>query len=75
MSGNAEWWGARRPLSGREVQVLALAAEGNTVQETADALGTSFFTVQTQMQDILRSLGASSKAHAVMLGLRSGVIS
>lgn len=75
MTGNAGWWNTKRPLSDREVQVLALVAEGNTVQSTADALGTSFFTVQTQMQDILRKLGARNKAHAVYLGMTSGVIS
>ena len=75
MGGNTGWWNTKRPLSEREIQVLALVAEGNTVKSTAAALGTSFYTVQTQMQDILRKLGAKNKAHAVCLGLRSGVIS
>lgn len=61
-------------LAPREVQVLQRAAEGDTVRDTADMLGTSYWTVQTQRQIILEKLGVGTIAHAVAEGMRAGVI-
>ncbi|KAF0646294.1 hypothetical protein K701_29455 [Streptomyces fradiae ATCC 10745 = DSM 40063] len=65
----------RTGLTGRQVQVLRLAANGRTNQSIARALGVSHEAVKSQMQSILRKLRASDRTHAVAVAIRLGVLS
>ncbi|MCX4751750.1 helix-turn-helix transcriptional regulator [Kitasatospora sp. NBC_01287] len=56
-----------RPLSRREVQVLALAAQGCTNLAIADDLGIAFESVRTYLRTAYLKLGARDRAHAVHL--------
>jgi DNA-binding CsgD family transcriptional regulator len=66
--------GRERRLSAREVQVLALAAEGLSNPEIAERLGLSALTVKSHLSRMTRRLGARDRAHLVLLALRAGVI-
>lgn len=52
-------------LTDREREVLAWAARGKTVQDTADILSISSDTVETHIRACIRKLEASNKTHAV----------
>jgi len=64
----------RRLLTPRQIQVLALAAEGLTDQAIATELWISIRTVRTHMQDIRDRLGVTSRTYAVILAIRAGLI-
>jgi DNA-binding NarL/FixJ family response regulator len=70
----ADAGGRERTLSAREVQVLALAAEGFSNPEIARELGLSALTVKSHLARMTRRLGARDRAHLVLLALRAGVI-
>ncbi|MDL1902063.1 hypothetical protein FBR02_15005 [Anaerolineae bacterium CFX9] len=53
------------PLSGRELEVLVLMAEGLSNQQIAQRLVISTGTVKTHVKSILRKLQASSRTQAV----------
>ncbi len=57
----------RRPLTAREVEVLALIADGKTNEEVAERLGIARHTVKSHMAHILDALGAMNSAHAVAI--------
>jgi DNA-binding NarL/FixJ family response regulator len=61
-------------LTAGEVRVLALIAEGKANKEIARRLSVSEATVKGQVQSILSKLGAGDRTHAVMIGLKRGVI-
>jgi DNA-binding CsgD family transcriptional regulator len=61
-------------LSARQRQILALVAEGATDNEIALRLGLSSTTVSQYMKKIRERLGACSRAHAVALALRQGIL-
>jgi DNA-binding CsgD family transcriptional regulator len=63
-----------QPLSDRELEVLRLAAEGNTGPEIAERLFVSPLTVKTHFRNIYEKLGVSDRAAAVALALRTGLI-
>jgi PAS domain S-box-containing protein len=63
-----------RRLSPRELDVLRLAAEGNTAPEIAERLVVSPATVKTHFENIYDKLGVTDKAAAVAYGLRVGLI-
>jgi DNA-binding NarL/FixJ family response regulator len=63
------------PLTGREVQILTLIAEGNSNKRIADILGISEQTIKNQVSAILRKINANDRAHAVFIALREGLIS
>jgi two-component system NarL family response regulator len=66
----------RRPaLTTREVEVLALLAEGLRNQQIARALRLSLNTVKVHVNHILEKLGAQDRTEAVTRALRRGVIS
>jgi DNA-binding CsgD family transcriptional regulator len=65
--------GTRR-LSARELQVLRLAAEGNTGPEIAERLFVSPATIKTHFQHIYEKLGVGDRAAAVAHALRIGLI-
>jgi DNA-binding NarL/FixJ family response regulator len=61
-------------LTGREQEVLGLLADGLTPAEVADDLTISRRTVGTHIEHIYAKLGARTRAHAVGIGFRSGLI-
>jgi DNA-binding NarL/FixJ family response regulator len=63
---------APSPLSEREREVLALAAEGAANKLIAHELGVSVRTVHAHMRNIFAKLDVASRTEAVMLGARQG---
>ena len=63
-----------RPLTGRELEVLRLLAQGNSSEEIAHALNLSLFTVRSHIQHVLGKLEAHSKLEAVTKALRMRLI-
>lgn len=61
-------------LTPREVEVLRLGADGYQVSEIAARLSITSATVATHMEHIYKRLGASNRAAAVAVAIRSGVI-
>ena len=57
-----------------EVRVLRLIAEGNANKEIAEQLLVSEETIKGQVRNILSKLGAKDRTHAVMIGLKRGII-
>ena len=62
------------PLTGRERQVLVLAADGLTVGKIAEQLFISPSTVKTHLAHIYAKLGVSDRTSAVASALRAGLI-
>jgi DNA-binding CsgD family transcriptional regulator len=58
-------------LSPRQLEILDLVAEGRTSKEIASALGISESTVNWHLANVFAKLGASSRAEAVALAIRS----
>jgi LuxR family transcriptional regulator, quorum-sensing system regulator BjaR1 len=61
-------------LKPRELQVLQMAADGETLQSTADRLGISRQYVKHLRSFAIAKLGADSTMHAVAQALRRGII-
>jgi two-component system, NarL family, response regulator YdfI len=61
-------------LTTRELEVLAMLAEGLANREIADRLGVSDHTIKFHISSILDKLGAATRTEAVTLGLRMGLI-
>jgi NarL family two-component system response regulator YdfI len=61
-------------LTPREIEVLAMLAEGSGNKQIARRLGISEHTVKFHVGSILAKLGAASRTEAVTLGLRRGLI-
>lgn len=61
-------------LSARELDVLRLAANGNSNRVIGEALSISEPTVKTHMSAILVKLGANDRTHAVTLAHKRGYI-
>lgn len=67
--------GARVPgLASREVSVLKLLADGGTTRDIAENLSYSERTVKNIVHDLLMKLDCHTRAHAVALATRQGVI-
>jgi LuxR family quorum sensing-dependent transcriptional regulator len=64
----------RGELTEREREVLALAADGKTAKEMAQALGISVRSVEGRMTTAVRVLGAKNRSHAVAIALRNKLI-
>ena len=58
----------------REIDVLELISDGLGNREIAERLFLSEETVKSHIRSILAKLQARSRAHAVALGLRGGLI-
>ncbi|GAB2922585.1 LuxR family transcriptional regulator [Micromonospora polyrhachis] len=71
------WRGGRkgygRELSPRELEVVALATEGRTNREIAEALHRSHHTVATQLKSAMRKLGVSSRAALSARAIATGL--
>jgi DNA-binding NarL/FixJ family response regulator len=61
-------------LSAREIEVLALMAQGLANKSIADRLSISEHTVKFHVSSILAKLGASSRTEAVTKGLKDGLL-
>jgi DNA-binding NarL/FixJ family response regulator len=61
-------------LTQRELEVLALLAEGCSAAEIADRLFIGVVTVRNHVQRILRKLDASTQLEAVIIGMRRGLV-
>jgi DNA-binding NarL/FixJ family response regulator len=64
-----------RALTAREREILEMMAEGLSNRLIARRLGISRYTVKFHVASILGKLRAGSRTEAVMLGIRSGLIS
>jgi DNA-binding NarL/FixJ family response regulator len=61
-------------LSPREIEVLSLAASGNSNKQVAAKLRISEDTVKGHMKMIFLKLGASDRTHAVTIAAKRGII-
>lgn len=61
-------------LSRRELEVLALVAQGRSNREVAAALHISDNTVKNHVRRLLEKLGAQSRTEAVAIAARNGII-
>jgi PAS domain S-box-containing protein len=73
LSGRRAELGSGR-LSERELEVLTLAAEGNTGPQIAERLFVSPATIKTHFEHIYEKLGVGDRAAAVAHALRTGLI-
>jgi DNA-binding NarL/FixJ family response regulator len=62
------------PLTPREVEVLAMLAEGQSNKSIAHRLGISEHTVKFHVTSIMGKLSAGSRTEAVTQGIRQGLI-
>jgi DNA-binding NarL/FixJ family response regulator len=61
-------------LSERERHVLAAVATGRSLEEIGETLHLSPHTVRTHLRNVMRKLGAQTRAHAVAIALVEGAI-
>jgi DNA-binding NarL/FixJ family response regulator len=66
--------GGFRELSGREVEVLRLVAEGQSNKAIGVSMGLSALTVKSHLARIARKLGTGDRAGMVAMALRTGII-
>ncbi len=64
----------RDSLSGRELEVLKLVAQGNTNKEVGRQLAIKEETVKAHVSAVLAKLGAKDRTHAVSIALQRGYI-
>lgn len=63
-----------KPLTERELICLLWAAEGKTSGEIAIILGLNERTVRFRLDEVIQKLGASNRAHAVVIASMAGMI-
>jgi NarL family two-component system response regulator LiaR len=63
----------KEPLSGREMEVLRLVAQGLTNQEIAETLVISERTVRTHVSNILGKLHLANRTQAALYAMREGL--
>ncbi len=61
-------------LSGREIEVLKLVADGQSNKQIGDELTLSALTVKSHLARIARKLGTGDRAEMVAMAMRAGVI-
>ena len=61
-------------LSGREVDVLRLAAQGHTTREIAELLFISAKTADRHIQNLYTKIGASNRAAATRWAVEHGLV-
>ncbi|WP_329463092.1 LuxR C-terminal-related transcriptional regulator [Streptomyces sp. NBC_01431] len=62
-------------LTARERQILELISQGNSNRRVARALGISEKTVKNHLSAVFTKVGASDRTQAVVMGIRSGIVS
>ena len=65
---------AGREITHRELEVLRLVASGRSTGEIARALWVTDETVRTHVRRLLRKLDARTRAHAVSIAYRRGLL-
>jgi DNA-binding CsgD family transcriptional regulator len=65
---------ATRTLSDREMQVLRLVADGRSTRQIAESLIITERTATFHVTSILNKLGADTRAHAVAMAARQGLL-
>jgi DNA-binding NarL/FixJ family response regulator len=68
-------WSGNDGLTGREVEVLQLVAEGKTTKEIAQVLGVSVKTVDSHREHIMDKLGIHNIAGLTKYAVREGLTS
>ncbi|HEY7651187.1 MAG TPA: response regulator transcription factor [Methylomirabilota bacterium] len=63
-----------QPLTGREIEVLSMLAEGLGNKIIAARLGISTHTAKFHVASIMAKLGAGSRTEAVTIGMRRGLV-
>jgi DNA-binding CsgD family transcriptional regulator len=63
-----------QPLHARELDVLALVAEGYSTREVARTLSYSERTIKNILQDLTTRFGLRNRTQAVAWALRNGLI-
>jgi DNA-binding NarL/FixJ family response regulator len=61
-------------LTERELEILQLVADGLTNREIARRLVLAEETIKSHIRHVLRKLGVSSRAHAVAIAFRRGIL-
>jgi DNA-binding NarL/FixJ family response regulator len=61
-------------LSERECEVLEQIARGHSIEDISGDLFLSPHTVRTHIKNILRKMGARTRAHAVAMAISEGLI-
>jgi DNA-binding NarL/FixJ family response regulator len=61
-------------LSAREVEVLALVAEGNRNRDIGEQLCIAEETVKVHLRHIFEKLGAKDRTEAIAIAVRRGII-
>ena len=64
-----------QPLTGREVEVLRMVAQGKSNRQIADELVLSLGTVRAHLSNILGKLHLASRTQATLYALREGIAS
>ena len=67
-------WSSEETLSGRELEVLELVAQGKSNRDIAGRLWTSEATVKSHLLHIYGKLEASDRASAVATALKRGIL-
>jgi DNA-binding NarL/FixJ family response regulator len=61
-------------LTRRELEILKILAEGNSVKEIASALNLSVKTVEAHKFNLMRKLDIHNKAHLVQYAIQKKII-
>jgi DNA-binding NarL/FixJ family response regulator len=61
-------------LTGRDLDVLRLLADGRSTAVIAEDLAYSESTIKNVIHDLVRQLGARNRAQAVAMAIRAGAI-
>jgi ATP/maltotriose-dependent transcriptional regulator MalT len=67
-------WPSDEALSGREIEVLELVAEGTSNRDIAGRLWISEATVKSHLLHIYDKLGAKDRASAVSAAMKRGIL-
>jgi RNA polymerase sigma factor (sigma-70 family) len=62
------------PIPRRQQEVLSLAAEGLSSDETGKHLGIGVESVKTYRKQVIKTLGAKNIVHAIAIGFRKGIL-
>lgn len=63
-----------QPLTDREIEVLRLAAKGQSNRQIADKLSLSMRTVQAHLRNVFNKLNVGSRTEAVISALKNGLL-